>query len=478
MSDFYATLISNTPGRNNTISDFTTYLPNRLQFNNDYEVALVSFSYQHSWLHFEYNDASFTITSSDGIRETYRVPPGHYDNNTIFINTLNNLLPVEKENGTRFKYLEKQNKAILIIEDGDSVVLNERLAGVLGFESRNYEAFVDESRITLLDGECHLKIKDTNNQILIIDIPASSYENYNSLAEAINNQLQLRNKNSSIPIFNYDESSNSVELTLPSGKLFIFDEQLADMMGFDSTQYAAVADLLFSSQKTPSSKYDLILDRDCVLRVGDFANHNEEENAEPDAITIPRGYYKDIFTLLEEINTQLRKLFFDKHPITRLDYRENLKKMVLIIEDNVYEVEFNSRLSDILGFVSKPYHLDNDINKEIIGEFVRPSLKSRHEGINAIDLNLTHHNLFIYSEDLVSSSLIGGAYYPLLGIIPTNEENFSQYVVHTFPEPAYFKVQSNQLSKIHISIKDDSGSHIKFLSGRTVLFLHFRQSKN
>ena len=479
MTDFYVTLISNTSGRNNTISDFTTYLPNRLQFNNDYEVALVSFSYHHSWLHFDYGEANFMITKTGGDKEIYKVPPGHYEDNQSFINTLNSLLPVV-DKGTRFEYEEKTNKVTLIVENGDTVTLNELLAGVLGFDSKSYQAHSDTSPINILVNEAYLKITDNNSQVSTIDIPPGSYENYNSITNTINEriQLELGNLNTLIPVLEYVQDINRVILTMARHEWFIFDEHIGDLLGFIFREYEPVdeegSSKEFAAQRTLTSINDLNLDTDSIITL-----ENRETN-DAYTITIPSGYYYDIFALLRVMNAQIRKAYFDQHPITRFEYNESLNKMKLIITDNVNDVQLNSGLADILGFDITRYNLHTvellakNESTEQIAENQRPIFKHKHVGKNAIDLNLTRHNLFVYSDDLVTHSLIGDGYYPLLGIIPTNDDNFSHYVVHTFPDPSYFKVQNNQLTKIRISIKDDSANHIKFLSGRTVLFLHFR----
>ena len=95
-------------------------------------------------------------------------------------------------------------------------------------------------------------------------------------------------------------------------------------------------------------------------------------------------------------------------------------------------------------------------------------------GTNSVDLDLKTHNLFVYS-DIVQQTILGGSYHPLLAIIPTKNGNYNSYVTERFPTPQYIPLNTNILSGIKISIKDDQDELIQFTAGRTLLNLHFRK---
>ena len=94
------------------------------------------------------------------------------------------------------------------------------------------------------------------------------------------------------------------------------------------------------------------------------------------------------------MNTQIRKAYFDQHPITRFEYNESLNKMKLIIADNANDVQLNSGLAEILGFDETRFNLHTvellakNESTEQIAENQRPIFKHKHAGKNAIDLNL------------------------------------------------------------------------------------------
>lgn len=470
MTDFYFTLLSNSTGDKNTISDFTTYLPNRLQFNNDHEVALISFSYHHSWLHLDYNDAIFSVTTKQNEKLVMRVPPGHYKDNQTFINALNSQLE-SNSLFSRFEYEETLNKAVISVDRGETVVLHEYLAGVLGFDGNEYTAFINNLNINLLHGEASFKITDRNYGDSIISLPEGAYEDYNLIVDKLNAAIRIKYSNGAYVKLEYIETSNRVKLSLSGREYLEFDEDLGKILGFDTFSYTPDEPTTIFSQTNLEQSSDYTLTRDYNIKIRKLAN----ENADPHTVVITSGNYQNIHFLLSEINNQLESSYYIIHPITRFSYTS--KKINLILGNDVTNLKFNDRLADILGFNKdqvSDHSISSTTNKLVRAQFERPELKCKHEGVNGVDLNLTRHNLFIYSKDLIAPSLVGGEYVPLLGIIPTNDDNFSRYVVYTFREPAYYKIQNNQLTKIHISIKDDTGKQIKFLSGRSVLVLHFR----
>jgi len=478
MTDFYFTLLSNSTGDKNTISDFTTYLPNRLQFNNDHEVALISFSYHHSWLHLDYNDAIFSVTTKQNEKLVMRVPPGHYKDNQTFINALNSQLE-SNSLFSRFEYEETLNKAVITVDKGETVVLHEYLAGVLGFDGNEYTAFINNLNINLLHGEASFKITDRNYGDSIISLPEGRYEDYNFIVDKLNGAIRVKYSNGAYVKLEYIETSNRVKLSLSGREYLEFDEDLGKILGFDTFSYTPDEPTTIFSQTNLEQSSDYTLTKDYNIKIRKLEN----ENADPYTVVIASGNYRNIHFLLSEINHQLESSYYIVHPITRFSYNSNSKKISLIFGNDVTYLKFNERLAEILGLSNDAVNTyfgksQNERTNSIVSLLERPEMKRRHEGVNGVDLNLTRHNLFIYSKDLIEPSLVGGEYVPLLGIIPTNDDNFSRYVVYTFREPAYYKIQNNQLTKIHISIKDDTGKQIKFLSGRSVLVLHFRPIQN
>ena len=173
---------------------------------------------------------------------------------------------------------------------------------------------------------------------------------------------------------------------------------------------------------------------------------------------VPPGHYESNETFIDTLNTLLNNSEGNE---TYFEYKKELNQVFIHLK-NHDKLVFNAHLASILGFKHKAYqHIGAE---ELLGV---PE--------NGIDLNIQTHNLFVYSEDLVENSLVGDHYYPLLCIVGTDESNYNRYVTWTNTDRSYIRVINNNLSKIKVSIKDDNNEPIRFMSGRTVLWLHFRK---
>ena len=63
----------------NKISQFTTQLPNPINLNGEWEMALVDFTYPHTWYNVREDNNLFGFDLGDGKTEDRRVPPGCYE---------------------------------------------------------------------------------------------------------------------------------------------------------------------------------------------------------------------------------------------------------------------------------------------------------------------------------------------------------------------------------------------------------------
>lgn len=83
MHDFYLTLPSNT-STENTTANFSVHLPNKLELQGKWEVALVEIQYPHSWDNIHSSDGSgqldnvLEVTFANGSKVAVHIPPGYY----------------------------------------------------------------------------------------------------------------------------------------------------------------------------------------------------------------------------------------------------------------------------------------------------------------------------------------------------------------------------------------------------------------
>ena len=105
MENIYLTLPSNTPDFNdNTTSEFRVKLPNPIELQGEWEMALVEMQYPHSWDNIVQNPCKFykTMTENsfmvqlqpvykykEGIVLKYEIPPGSYDTVNALVEGIN-----------------------------------------------------------------------------------------------------------------------------------------------------------------------------------------------------------------------------------------------------------------------------------------------------------------------------------------------------------------------------------------------------
>ena len=154
MSDFYLTLPSNSSTDvypDNTLANFKTKLPNRIELDGRWEVGLVEMQYPHTWYNLREGEGEMTIVDSavDGpireIRAPIRISPGYYHTiedllKRMELDIARSLNMNKTERPVRFLYDEIRRKVIAkvtpIFNIGDyTISLRSSLQRILGFES-------------------------------------------------------------------------------------------------------------------------------------------------------------------------------------------------------------------------------------------------------------------------------------------------------------------------------------------------------
>ena len=90
-----------------------------------------------------------------------------------------------------------------------------------------------------------------------------------------------------------------------------------------------------------------------------------------------------------------------------------------------------------------------------------------------------HHNfrsVYVYS-DIASFTFIGDTVAPLLRIVPFSHNSRTGNVYNEFKTLHYVSVSKSVVDQVHITIKIENGSVVPFVTGKTILKLHFRRKK-
>ena len=132
-------------------------------------------------------------------------------------------------------------------------------------------------------------------------------------------------------------------------------------------------------------------------------------------------------------------------------------------------VTFHPTLSGILGF-----------NDSVFLGVVHPRTEgdelsdSQYFSDHLMDTRSSFYNMYVYS-DLVSETLVGDTYVPLLQTVPIQTTVAGELVHHEYIHPQYMKLQTGSISSIHIQLCDESGNLVRFDKGHVIVKLHFKQ---
>lgn len=159
------------------------------------------------------------------------------------------------------------------------------------------------------------------------------------------------------------------------------------------------------------------------------------------------------FTTCTDATSYIMKKIDDKRITLTSDSKNRLK---LRINNPQLSITFDDSLRDILAFDKNTYSGENTFYAS-----------------DVFSLTRRIRFLYIYSNitDLIR---IGNTEASLIAAIPFNSANAINEV--SFDNPMYIRVVTDFITKISISIYDDAGALVPFIStSKTVLQLHFRK---
>ena len=93
-----------------------------------------------------------------------------------------------------------------------------------------------------------------------------------------------------------------------------------------------------------------------------------------------------------------------------------------------------------------------------------------------VNLHYNFRSLYVYSY-IASFTFIGDTVAPLLRIVPFSHNSKTGYVYKEFKTLHYVSVSKSVVDQVHITFKTENGSAVPFVTGKTILKLHFCRKK-
>ena len=146
-----------------------------------------------------------------------------------------------------------------------------------------------------------------------------------------------------------------------------------------------------------------------------------------------------------------------------ISYGENSARVKLDVQDHTkVKIIFPKAIAEILG-VDRNY-------------FDKPVANEKYIFRYGVDLNTKIHQLYIYS-DLASYTFIDDVTATILRVLPFESKRENNHLHQEFVNVHYVPVAKSFIDQVHISIKGDTGENVPFISGKTLVKLHFRQKE-
>ena len=184
-------------------------------------------------------------------------------------------------------------------------------------------------------------------------------------------------------------------------------------------------------------------------------------------IYIQNGYYASPRHLVEEIQKSINFRYGltlkNSNATISITYGENSARVKLDVQDPTkVQIIFPKAIAEILG-VDRNY-------------FDKPLGNEKYIFRYGVDLNTKIHQLYIY-YDLASYTFIGDVTAPILRVLPFESKRENNHLHQEFVNVHYVPVAKSFIDQVHISIKGDTGENVPFISGKTLVKLHFRQKE-
>ena len=169
-------------------------------------------------------------------------------------------------------------------------------------------------------------------------------------------------------------------------------------------------------------------------------------------LTFPRQQ----FTKVDDLLSYLKSFNPPDYAKVQFGYQKNANRFKIIVAPHTC-LRIDPVICDILGFKQKEYF----VGGTYIADYTP-----------ALDRAVGH--LFIYS-DIIENVFIGNVKAPLLCVMSHKQMGHGGSNSYSIPHPTYIPVKRQSFNQQRIMIMDDTGKHVSFANGKTVLLLHFRK---
>ena len=195
---------------------------------------------------------------------------------------------------------------------------------------------------------------------------------------------------------------------------------------------------------------------------------------------IPAGCYRDLTSVMIKLNECLNKLI-SQFRVTKADgetvspvirYTRDKQRIVMLpgkLQKNMIIPLLPQSLRAILGF-DLYNDFDFDEETEIDGKLIKGACIVQR----VVDISATIHAIYVYC-DIVKSSVVGDSFSKLLRVVSVPNAGFGETIQKIYDQPQFFPLEKKEFQTIEIDIKDDTGTTLKFDSGRVIIVLHFRK---
>ena len=207
-------------------------------------------------------------------------------------------------------------------------------------------------------------------------------------------------------------------------------------------------------------------DRSLAAKIDDVNCTYDGSCAEVD-LKIPKGNYHSPYHLVEELQNIIDRRYgthLKQSNASIISYAKNSRRVKVHSQDpNQVKIFFPTPLAEKLG--ANPNFHDKPIGNE------------RHAFKYGMDLNTSYHQLYVYS-DIASYTYIGDVTAPVLRVVPFQQTKSETRSHQEFLDLHYVPVAKSYIDQVHISIKGDTGYDVPFITGKSLIKLHFRLKEN
>ena len=194
----------------------------------------------------------------------------------------------------------------------------------------------------------------------------------------------------------------------------------------------------------------------------DFNVFVSYDNPVTTQVYFPRGYYKSIPDLINELNKAIDRELQDDDEEWKIKfiYNKFTRKVRVQLKEHC-RLRLTQGLANVLGFnPTLPTYFGH---QEDITVFFGEYQSDIYNGF---------YTLYVYCS-LCEPQIVGDSYVPLLRTVGVQGQD-GDVIIKAYGEPQYIPVSTNKFDTIEINIKNDVGEAVSFGAGKVICKLHFR----